>query len=219
MGNPYPSTGDVSLRCDETVEAVDFAWTPSHIRHHEEITAVDSLRAERITFLRTCAEVVTASVSIKRLALLVGTGVSEKPSPGWDVQDFKKTVYQDLTPGETLKYIVEDYFHHRTLCDATLWLQNTEAKKVHARVTENVLIDGRIDSFVLFDGMLLGKCIQPVSLHQPVTMPQRVVFHEVTLTNQETDYDAYVITLISGWAGHTTYLPADLPQVYGEGLQ
>lgn len=220
MANPYPPTGDVSYRINETVEAVDFAWTPSHIRHHEEVTTVDVLRAERITFLRTQSEVVTAAASIKRLALLVGhTGTAEKPSPGWEVREFKKTIYQDLAAGESLTYIVEDYFDYRTLCAGTLWLQNTEGQKVYAKVVERVVIDGRIDTFTLFEGNLLGKCIEPIKLHQPVTLPSRVVFHEVTLTNNETEEDSYVITLIGGWVGHWTYLLAELPRVYGEGLQ
>jgi len=82
-----------------------------------------------------------------------------------------------------------------------------------------VAFDGRLDNYTLFEGTLLGKSIEPVRLHQPVTIPSRVVYREVTLTNNETEEDAYVIVLLGGWVGHSTYLPAELPCVYGEGLQ
>jgi hypothetical protein len=220
VGNPFPSTGDVEYRSDETVTVEDFAWTPSHIRRNEVVEAVDVLRAERITFWRMKHEDLYAVEGTKRLALLVGhTGTAEKPSPGWTAQGVNKAFHWDLTPGESLTFIVEDYFDFRTLCEGMLWIQNTEGRRVHALVTERVLVDGGIDSFTLFDGTLLGKSIQPVVLPQPVTLPERVVFHEVTLRNTEADYDAYVIALISGWVGHTTYLPAELPVVYGEGLR
>jgi hypothetical protein len=211
---------DVSSRAmNETVTAVDTlsAVPGREHRSDETVTTADSLRAERITFWRHHHEDVTAVVAVDRLALL--TGHTVQPSPGWEVREVKKTLHQDLEPGQSLSYIVEDYFEYRTLCDGMLWLQNTEAKNVHARVTENVQIDGRIDSFILFEGTLVGKSIEPIRLPQPLTLPSRVVFHEVTLTNNETEHDAYVITLIGGWVGHSTYLPAELPIVYGEGLQ
>lgn len=215
MGCGYPSTGDVSYRSDETVEVVDFAWTPSHIKHNEEVTVVDALRAERITFWRTEHEDLFVVDTLDRLALLVGNS----QLPGWRAQDVKKVLYKDLTPGETWSFIIEDHFDYRTLSDATFWIQNTEAQNIYAKVTERVVIDGRIDEFILFEGNLVGKSIEPFELNQPVTLPYRIVFHEVTLTNQETEEDAFIITLIGGWVGHSTYLPADLPCVYGEGLQ
>jgi hypothetical protein len=211
---------DLSQRVvNEVVTAVDsvLALPGRAYRSDETVTTEDQLWAERITFWRHHHEDLTAVDTVNRLALL--TGHTVQPSPGWEVREVKKTIHQDLTPGETLTYIVEDYFEYRTLCDGMLWVQNTEAKSVHARVTENVRIDGRIDSFVLFEGTLLGKSIQPIKLSQPVTLPSRVVFHEVMLTNNDPEFDAYVVTLIGGWVGHSTYLPAELPFVYGEGLQ
>lgn len=202
------------------VTAVDFAWTPSHVRHNDTVTTEDSGRAERITFLRTQAEVVTAVDTIDRLALRVGhTPPPGVKSPGWEVREFSKTIHRDLTPGESLTFIVEDYFEYRTLQGGVIWLQNTEGRLVSGLVTENVLFDGRIDVYRLFDGALPGKSFEPVRLHQPVTLPSRVVFHRVTMTNNEPDLDAYVIVRIAGWVGHSTHLPVELPTVYGEGLQ
>lgn len=220
MGNPYPSTGDVAYTVNETVAAEDVAWTPSHVRGHEAVATTDALRAERITFLRTQHEDLTAVSAVDRLALLVGhTPTEEKPSPGWDVREFKKTLHEDLSPGQSWTFIVEDYFDYRTLCDGTLWIQNTQAQTVHATVVEYVAIDGRLDSFTLFEGTLSGKCIQPVGLLQPLTLPTRMVYHEVTIRNDEPTEDAFVIVMIAGWVGHSTYLPAELPHVYGEGIQ
>jgi gamma-glutamylcyclotransferase (GGCT)/AIG2-like uncharacterized protein YtfP len=233
---------DYTRRSDETVTAVDTVtqFDVSHRIKNETVTAVDALStlpgkayrsdetvatedqlwAERITFLRTQHEDLTAVDAVDRLALLVGsTGTADKPAPGWEVREFKKTLRKDLTPGEIWTFTVEDHFDYRTLCDGVLWIQNTEAQNVYAQVVERVEFDGRLDDFVLFEGTLLGKSIEPVRLSQPVTLPSRVVYHVVTLTNNEVGEDAYVITLIGGWVGHATYLPAELPHVYGEGLQ
>jgi len=217
VGCPYPSTGDVSYRSDESVEAKDFAWTPSHIRRNESVTTLDVLRAERITFWRLQHEDLVAEDTLDRLFLFVGTGTVDKPIPGWKAQEVQKVLYRDLEPGEAWTFRVEDYFDYKTLCDATLWIQNTETKNVHAKVVEHVTLEGVFDAFTIFDSTLVGKSIEPFQLHQPVTLPSRGVYREVTITNLESDVDAYVIALIGGWVGQATYLPADLPYMYGDG--
>jgi len=218
-GTCFPSTGDVEITAASEVTAVDFAWTPSHIRRSEQVTTVDSTRVERITFLRTANEVVTAVDTTDRLFLLVGND-KVYTLPGWNAEEFKKPLYQRLLPGESWSFIVEDYFTHKTLSDATLWIQNTEAHKLSALVTENVVIEGGLDTFTLFDGPLVeAHVVEPFVFPQPVTLPDRRVYHEVTITNDETERESYVICLIAGWIAQCTNLPAELPCVFGEGLQ
>lgn len=218
-GTCYPSTGDVEITAASEVTAVDFAWTPSHIRRSEEVTLVDSTRVERITFLRTANEVVTAVDGTDRLFLLVGND-AVYTLPGWNAEDFKKSIHKRLLPGESYSFIVEDHLTHRTLSDASLWIQNTEAHKLSALVTENIVIEGGLDTFKLYDGALLeAHVVEPFVFPQLVTLPERTVYHEVTVTNDETERESYVIFLIAGWIAQCTNLPAELPCVFGEGLQ
>jgi hypothetical protein len=202
-------------RRDDTVQALDGAWTPQQIRENEVVTAVDAVRVERITFLRTCNEVVTAVDRPRKLALRVG-----EIKKGWNPEVVQKTVYWDLEPGMDITFIVEDQLDFRTLSDGRLRLHNPEVRKVHAKVEERVFVGGYWRPSTLLNELIIGHGVLDVEIpntatlpQKPVTSPMRLVYREVTLTNQETDRNSLVIALISGWSARSTTLPVAFPGV------
>jgi hypothetical protein len=215
---------DYEFTSNETLTAVDHVWLPSHLRHHEVLTAIDTTRVERITFNLTHAEVVTAVDSGKvrvnrvgekaqgwRFNYVVGT-----EAKGWKVEPVQKEVHEDLGPGETLTFTVEDYFDYRTLLDGNLRLHNTEGRTVHIRVVQNIIIEGITQPFVIVDENMPGHGYRDVPIAVPITLPlkpaltpMRLVSHVVTFTNQEASVDATVVAAITGWAGRSTSWPVD----------
>jgi hypothetical protein len=201
--------------CNDTVQASDEAWTPQQLRRNEVLTAIDAVRVERITFLRTCNEVVTAVDRPRKLSLRVG-----EVKKGWSPEIVQKLVYWDLEPEMDISFIVEDQLDFRTLSAGRLRLHNTEAHKVWAKVEEHVLVSGVWQAHVILDEMIIGHGVIDVEIpntstipQKPVTSPMRLVYREVTLTNQETDRNSLVIALVSGWSARSTTLPVAFPGV------
>jgi len=205
---------DYSFRSDETVTCVDHAWTPSHIRCSETVTVVDAMRAERITFLRTCNEYVTAVDTLKRRPTRVG-----EADTGWRVVDIQKELDQDVEPGDSFSFVVEDKFDFRTLLSGQLRIHNTEGLSVHVLVRQLVIAGGFTDIFTIVDEPIPGHGFLDIPIQTPMTIPpkpivspRRLVSHEVTITNNESSRNATVVALISGWVGQVT----DWPVVDGE---
>lgn len=202
---------DYSFRCNETVTVVDHAWTPSHIRRSETVTVVDAVRVERITFWRKHHEVVTAVDNVVRRPTRVG-----EADTGWRVVDIQKELDSDVEPGGTYTFVVEDQFDYRTLHSGNLRLHNTEGLSVHVFVRQLVIAGGVTVAFPLLDepipghGFLDVPIITPQTIPpKPIVSPRRLVSHEVTLTNNETERNATVVAVISGWAGQVTAWPVE----------
>jgi hypothetical protein len=193
----------------ETVTCVDHAWTPSHIRRNETVTVVDAIRVERITFWRKHHETVTAVDTLKRRPTRVG-----ESDTGWRVVDLQMELDSDVEPGDSYTFVVEDQFDYRTLLSGNLRLHNTEGVSLHVTVNQLVIAGGYTVGFPLIDepipghGFLDVPIITPQTIPpKPVVSPRRLVSHEVTLTNNETERNATVVALISGWAGQVTDWP------------
>jgi hypothetical protein len=202
-------------RCDECVSVNDFAWTPHQLRQSDTVSALDSGRAERITFLRTCNETLTAIDRPRKLSLRVG-----ETKKGWVPEMVQKLVYWDLEPNSRAIFIVEDQLEFRTLSEGRLRIHNPEANKVWAMVEEYVLVDGVWRVGVLVNDQILGHGLIDVDIPNPLTLPQkpvvspmRLVYRKVTLINQELTVNSLVTALISGWSARSTTLPVAFPGV------
>ena len=196
---------DYAYILSSTVTVVETAYVANHIYGEDTVTVSDTVRAERITYLVLPEDTVTAVETTEVKFRRVGNATW----PAWRAEDYQEAFTRDLEAGETYSFILEDYFDYRTVCGSQLVLLNPEGLAVDAVVQEHV--SG--DVYDLFSGRLLPESATLLDVVQPLTLPQRTIYHTVSFTSQEATANVFVAVLFGGWAPRLTKLPVDLPCV------